>query len=137
MPSLAERIGQHPQELAELVRYFVGVIVGKDIGQAAERVLEIIDKRLGHDYHWPGNVRELTQCIRRVLVKEDYEGDLMSSGHALDGLCKKMQSGSATADQVLSDYLKHLYALHGSYETVARIAALDRRTVKKKITETA
>ena len=137
VPSLAERISQHPQELAELVRHFVGVIVGKDIGQAADRVLEVIDKRLGCDYHWPGNVRELTQCIRRVLVKEDYEGDLMSGGHALDALYKKMQSGRATADEVLGDYLKHLYTLHGSYETVARIAALDRRTVKKRIADRA
>lgn len=133
VPSLAERIGQHPQELAELVRYFVGVIVGKDIGQAADHVLEVIDKRLGRDYHWPGNVRELTQCIRRVLVKEDYEGDLMGSGYSLDELCKKMQSGCATADEVLGGYLKHLYTLHGSYETVARIASLDRRTIKKRL----
>ena len=135
MPGLAERIRQNPDELAELVRHFVQAITGKDIADIADRVLQVIDARLGRTYHWPGNVRELAQCIRRVLLKEDYEGDLMGRVSAFDAICQKMQTGSATADEVLGVYLKRLYDLHGTYEAAARAAGLDRRTVKKKITD--
>ncbi len=134
VPSLAERIGQDPAELSHLVEHFVTSIVGKDLADMPQRVLEVIDKRLGPAYHWPGNVRELTQCIRRVLLKEDYEGDRLQQNTPLETLMQKMKTGSAQADEVLSTYLKHLYALHGTYEAAARAAALDRRTVKKKIT---
>lgn len=135
VPGLAERIQQNPDELAELVGHFVTVITGKDTDDITARVLSVIDTRLGRRYPWPGNVRELTQCIRRVLLKEDYEGNLTERLSQFDALCKKMQTGNATADEVLGGYLKHLYTLHGNYEAVAQIADLDRRTVKKKITE--
>lgn len=50
-------------------------------------------------------------------------------------LCEKMKAGTATADEVLGAYLKRLYEVHGTYEATAKAAALDRRTVKKKITD--
>jgi transcriptional regulator with AAA-type ATPase domain len=135
VPSLAERIQQNPDELSHLVGHFVQTILGRDIPELTGRVLEVIEKRLGQGYHWPGNVRELAQCIRRVLLKEDYEGDRLEQADGLDALYQKMQIGSASAENVLSAYLKHLYTLHGTYEATARAAGLDRRTVKKKITE--
>lgn len=135
VPGLAERIQQHPDELAELIRHFVQSITGKEIAAISARVVEVIDTRLGRTYHWPGNVRELAQCIRRVLLKEDYEGDRLGEQDPFDALCQKMQAGAATADEILSAYLKRLYGLHGSYEAAARTAGLDRRTVKKKITD--
>ncbi len=135
VPGLAERIGQNPEELPVLVRHFVEVITGKDIPDIAERVLAVIDDRLGRTYHWPGNVRELAQCIRRVMLKENYEGDRLGSADPFEALCHKMQIGTATADEILAAYLNRLYTLHGSYEAAARVAGLDRRTVKKKITD--
>ena len=135
VPGLAERIQQNPDELAELVGHFVEVITGKDIDDITARVLSVIDTRLGRSYPWPGNVRELAQCIRRVLLKEDYEGNLMSRLSSFEALCQKMQTGTATADEVLGAYLKRLFDIHGTYEAVARVAGLDRRTVKKKVLE--
>ena len=135
VPGLAERIQQNPDELAELVRHFVAVITGKDIDDITARVLSVIDTRLGRSYPWPGNVRELAQCIRRVLLKEDYEGNLTERLSQFDALCQKMKTGSASADEVLGAYLKRLYDIHGTYEAVAGVAGLDRRTVKKKILE--
>ena len=126
VPALAERIQQNPDELSHLVSHFVRMILGKDIPDVTARVLEVIEKRLGPAYHWPGNVRELTQCIRRVLLKEDYEGDRLQQNTPLETLMQKMKTGSAQADEVLSAYLKHLYAIHGTYEAAARAAALDR-----------
>jgi len=43
--------------------------------------------------------------------------------------------GETTAQHLLQNYCKFLYERHGSYEAVARIAHLDRRTVKKYIVE--
>jgi DNA-binding NtrC family response regulator len=135
VPSLTERIRQNPDELSALVRHFVHSITGKDLTDIAGRVLDVINTRLGLKYHWPGNVRELAQCIRRVLLKEDYEGDMMHRAAPFDMLCEKMKAGTATADEVLGAYLKRLYEVHGTYEATAKAAALDRRTVKKKITD--
>jgi DNA-binding NtrC family response regulator len=137
VPGLAERIRQNPDELTELVRHFVQAIAGKNVADITDRVLEVINTRLGRTYHWPGNVRELAQCIRRVMLKEHYEGDLMNHADKFEALCQKMKSGAATADEILSAYLKQLYDIHGSYEAAARAAGLDRRTVKKKITDLA
>jgi DNA invertase Pin-like site-specific DNA recombinase len=71
------------------------------------------------------------------MLKEHYEGDLMNHADKFKALCQKMKSGAATADEILSAYLKQLYDIHGSYEAAARAAGLDRRTVKKKITDLA
>jgi len=133
VPGLAERIRQNSDELSALVRHFVQSITGKDIADITGRVLAVINTRLGPNYHWPGNVRELAQCIRSVLLKEDYEGDKMRRMEPIDALCEKMKAGTATADDVLGAYLKRLYDMHGTYEATAKAAALDRRTVKKKI----
>ncbi len=73
MPSLAQRIEENPDELTELVEHFSVLITGQDIPELSEKVLDVIQKRLGKDYPWPGNVRELAQCIRRVILKEDYQ----------------------------------------------------------------
>jgi len=135
VPSLAERIQQNSDELSHLAGHFVQTILGRDIPELTGRVLEVIEKRLGRSYHWPGNVRELAQCIRRVLLKDDYEGDRLEQTNHFDALYQKMKIGSATADEVVTDYLKRLYAIYGTYEATARAAGLDRRTVKKKISE--
>lgn len=41
--------------------------------------------------------------------------------------------GKYSAAQMLSTYFFHLYQIHKTYEKVAQITKLDRRTVKKHI----
>jgi transcriptional regulator of acetoin/glycerol metabolism len=89
----------------------------------------------GVNYSWPGNVRELAQCIRRVILKHSYEGQLPQARSRQDDLINGIQSGTLTADEVLDSYCKILYDRHGTYEQVAKMTALDRRTVKKRIQE--
>ena len=48
-------------------------------------------------------------------------------------LAKDIKAGSLSAAALLSYYCKILYELHGSYEAVARLTELDRRTVKKHV----
>jgi len=43
--------------------------------------------------------------------------------------------GEISAQRLLQNYCQSLYECHGSYEAVARITQLDRRTVKKYIVD--
>jgi sigma-54 dependent transcriptional regulator, flagellar regulatory protein len=131
MPSLYERICQDPGELELMTAHTVRRITGHEAPELAGHVIEIIRDKLGMDYQWPGNVRELEQCVRRVILRKDYTGQKSTDDqHALPA---ELQAGNLNAAELLSLYCKSLYKSHGTYEQVARITELDRRTVKKYI----
>ena len=97
-------------------------------------VKEVIDKNLGKNYHWPGNVRELAQCIRRVIIKQQYTGDTKFVSQDLTTrFLVDINSDKLAAQDILAAYCTILYQKHGTYEQAARITQLDRRTVKKHI----
>ena len=135
VPSLAERIAENADELAELVGHFATVISGRENPTLVERVLDVIDQQLGRDYPWPGNVRELAQCIRRVMLKRNYEGHRIENAGVKKQLIDGIETGSLTADELLSRYCQLLHGHFGTYEEVARKTGLDRRTVKKRVDE--
>ena len=137
VPSLAERIHQNPDELTDLVRHFCTQISDGENTELTDRVMDVITKQLGGtSYAWPGNVRELAQCIRRVILKHGYEGHIPQPHTRQDDLVSGIESGTLTADEVLDKYCKILYDRYGTYEQVAKLTALDRRTVKKRIQNT-
>ena len=85
------------------------------------------------EHGWLGNVRELEQAIRQVLIKGYYEPLILpkESHFSVDqGMCFDGM-GEASAEQCLAAYAKHLYQKHRSYEAVARILCVDRRTARK------
>jgi DNA-binding NtrC family response regulator len=134
VPSLQQRIQEHPNELDELIAYSVKRITGNTSEELVKTVAEVIDKRLGRDYHWPGNVRELEQCIRRVIIKCDYQGDTVTACQDLKTqLLSEISAGTVDAQELLATYCTILYQRYGTYEEVARKTKLDRRTVKKYI----
>ena len=49
---------------------------------------------------------------------------------------KDIEEGSLSAQEVMTSYCNMLYNKHGTYEKVAEITRLDRRTVKKYIMAT-
>jgi transcriptional regulator of acetoin/glycerol metabolism len=125
VPSLKERIEESEEELGALVRHFVEQIAGSADEGIAGRVLEVIGKRLGRGYGWPGNVRELAQCIRRVILRGDYEpwsGE--PSGASGEGL---------TAEALLRRYCRQLYERYGNYGQAAKVLGLNWRTVKRYV----
>jgi hypothetical protein len=128
MPSLRERLDDDLGELDELINHTVGRIVGQNSPSLAETVREVIDTKLGKDYHWPGNVRELEQCVRRIIIKRDYTPQHLKAAEN-EGPFET----NPTAADLLAQYCRYLYDKHASYEKVARITDLDRRTVKKYI----
>lgn len=132
VPSLQQRIREDAGELDDLLAIVVERIIGNKDMALAERMREAVISSVGLEYEWPGNVRELEQCVRRILLCGSYTGQHpreAASGNLMD----RMAAGDYDAQSLLADYCTRLYALHGTYEAVARAAGLDRRTVRKYI----
>ncbi|RJX17096.1 MAG: sigma-54-dependent Fis family transcriptional regulator [Desulforudis sp.] len=134
VPSLRERIRENPEELDDLLAHTVRRIVGKTSPELVLNTLQILKKQIPPDYPWPGNVRELEQGVRRILLKQQYEGDQILSGESKSDTFEEMLAErNLTAQQLMARYCKELYKKLGTYEAVAKQTELDRRTVKKYI----
>ncbi len=133
VPPLRQRIQEDSGELDDLLSVVISRITGNHDGTLSANVRDAIEASVGLNYAWPGNVRELEQSVRRVLLCGKYSGQRPAAQSILDQLHADLDTGSYDAQSLLSDYCKHLYAIHGTYEAVARITCLDRRTVKKYI----
>ncbi|NOQ63157.1 MAG: sigma-54-dependent Fis family transcriptional regulator [Methyloprofundus sp.] len=134
VPSLQQRIQENPDELGRLINSLLKRVTDIPAPKFAALIEKQMRRNIPEYYDWPGNVRELEQCIRRICL----------TGH-----CRLSETSRATkekngfssseaetsAQQLLQQYCRFLYERHGSYEAVARITCLDRRTVKKHIVE--
>ena len=132
VPPLRQRIQESERELPALVGHVVERTVGRADADLTGEVLEAIARDIGPHYEWPGNVRELEQCVRRVLLTGRCGRDPASALSALDG-APTSRVEERSADEVLAQHCARLYERHGSYEAVAAIVRLDRRTVKKHV----
>jgi transcriptional regulator with PAS, ATPase and Fis domain len=136
VPTLFERLQADPAELRDLLSFIVRRMIGKDSPELVDMVRDVIDSRLGRNYPWPGNVRELEQCVRRVLLKLDYDGDVITVEHDLESALKDgFEKGTISAQRLTQGYCTLLYRRYGTYEEVSRRTQLDRRTVHKYIRE--
>jgi DNA-binding NtrC family response regulator len=136
VPSLRRQIAEDHNAIKILLDHVVQKIIGGPAPELQKLVLEIIDKEIGLNYHWPGNVRELEQATRRILLTRQYRGDKPGApASRTDQLHQEIDEGAISAQGLLSSYCTILYQRHGTYEEVARITKLDRRTVKKYIVE--
>ncbi len=137
VPPLRTRIREKPSELDELLDFTIEKMTGTKSEKLTEKVKRIIDNSLGSDYQWPGNVRELEQCVRSVLLRRDYKGKQKNNGAGLS-LSEKLRKGisdqTIAVPDLISGYCALLYEKLGTYEKVARLTGLDRRTIKKHIT---
>ncbi len=132
VPTLRDRLAEAPEELAALVDTLTTRIVGAPSPELAAEVTARIDADLGPHHPWPGNVRELEQTIRRVLLTGRCAPRAAPSPASVSQ-AQPFGGGALTAREVLDRYCAQLYAQHGTYEQVARITGLDRRTVKKHV----
>jgi hypothetical protein len=136
LPSLAQRIAEDPLELDDLTAHTVTRILGRANDELAAMIAAEIRRQPGTDYAWPGNVRELEQCVRRILLNRSYSPEPL--GPDLDPanrLAREMMAGRLDAQGLLTGYCTLLYKRLGTYEAVARVTSLDRRTVKKYVLE--
>ena len=134
LPTLFQRIDEDPRELDDLLSHTVDRIIGRTSPELTRSILKSIKQQLPDDYPWPGNVRELEQCVRRIILKQQYEGDKILTGVAgINRFDELLIQGNFTAQHLLNRYCTLLYEKLGTYESVAQRTGLDRRTVKKYI----
>ena len=133
-PSLREQLADSPEELRNLVLFIAKRIAGPEEAEALAGEVELwIEGNLGGDYPWPGNVRELEQCVRNILIRNEYRAPRTPATDPRRGLVEALTAGELTADELLMRYCTLVYAQTGNYQETARRLALDRRTVKSKI----
>lgn len=89
-----------------------------------------IKKNLGVAYPWPGNVRELEQCVRNLIIRGQYKPAVSSVNTNLPSILCEL-----TADELMRRYCEALYRRFGTFQAAADFAGLDRRTIRKYITE--
>ena len=136
-PSLRDQLGGSERELSTFVQYLaVGIIGQQESETLASEATTWIKKNLGLEYAWPGNVRELEQCLRNIMIRGTYsvQGTTPSS-NSENHLFQELKECRLTADELLNIYCQNTYKKTGSYLATAKILNLDRRTVKKRISE--
>lgn len=132
VPDLSMRIAENPGELKELLAVTVQRIIGKQSERLVTKIHDYIVEYQPENYDWPGNIRELEQCARRILLNNSYAWQ-QPLHEIADPFPTRVENGEYTAQQLLREYCSKLYARLGTYEAVAKLTELDRRTVKKYI----
>ncbi len=136
VPPLRTRIKEAPAELDELLDFTIERMTGTRSEKLIQKVKRIIDRRLGKNYEWPGNVRELEQCVRSVLLRRDYKGkqkEEKETPSKIQELIEGIRNRHISVPSLVSGYCRLLYEEAKSYEKVAKLTGLDRRTIKKHI----
>lgn len=134
---LRERIREQPEELHDLVRFIVQREAIDDSDDLTHEVLKWIEQNLGHQYAWPGNIRELEQCVRNVLIRQQYHPMILDaadpSGDPLMLLRQATAGVALTAEELLRRYCTLAFKKYGSYEAAAEHLGMDRRTLRKRV----
>lgn len=133
VPPLRQRLKEEPRELGVLLRELATRLTGRDEPALARAIHEALLRSPGPDYAWPGNVRELEQAVRRVLLNGVYSGRPSPAAEAADRdpFLAAVGAGRLDAEALLAGYCARLHARLGTYEDVARLLRLDRRTVRR------
>ncbi|MCK4966960.1 sigma-54-dependent Fis family transcriptional regulator, partial [bacterium] len=128
VPPLRER----KEDIPALAQFFLkrySKKINRNIDSFSNSVMERII-----NYNWPGNIRELEQCIRNVMIRNEYRPPVQKQPSDTKlNFTEEIMSGSLTADELLTKYCTLVYSQTGSYQETARRLGLDRRTVKAKI----
>lgn len=133
IPPLQQRIAENPNELATILSFIVKKIIGKPSSEITAKITSYIHKNQPNNYSWPGNIRELEQCARRVLINNHYTWQQQYHDNDAQQVFEKRAQQEYTAQELLTTYCKALYKRHKTYEAVAKVTGLDRRTVKRYI----
>jgi DNA-binding NtrC family response regulator len=133
-PTLAEQLCESAGDLRAMIYFIAHRLAPEEADVLTGEVERWIVAHLGRDYAWPGNFRELEQCVRNVLLRNEYRplptAPPRSESEELAG---QIARGELTADQLLRRYCAIVHASSGNLMQTARQLKLDRRTVKSKL----
>jgi transcriptional regulator with AAA-type ATPase domain len=133
-PALQEQLRESVGDLRSMIHFIARRISAELADALAEEVEVWVVKHLGRNYAWPGNFRELEQCVRNVLVRNEYLPLSIPEPEApSQRLAAQFEAGAITADQLLRRYCSLVYARNRNLKQTARLLGLDRRTVRAKV----
>jgi hypothetical protein len=135
VPPLRQRLSENSRELKELLKITIRRILGNAPSEIVSSIHNTIEKSVPTDYEWPGNIRELEQCTRQIILNNRYDWQQSSPDvPPQESLAADIEKGSLNAAELMGLYCGLHYKRLGTYEAVARLTGLDRRTVKKYVT---
>lgn len=133
-PTLQEQLRESAGDLRNMIQFIARRISPEEADALTDEVQTWILQHLGRDYAWPGNFRELEQCVRNVLVRNEYRPLAIPEPNApSQRLAARIEAGSITADELLSRYCSLIYARNGNLKQTAKLLGLDHRTVRARI----
>jgi hypothetical protein len=136
VPTLRQRFAEDPGDLEIMLDTLVERLAGSQSPELVRRIHDALMRSPGTAYAWPGNVRELEQAARQILLTGAYHAQASCIADADPAsLTGAMERGALDAEQLVAAYCRHLHRRFGTYEAVAKHTNLDRRTVKKHITQ--
>jgi transcriptional regulator with AAA-type ATPase domain len=136
LPTLRQRLQEDPRELDLLIESILIRLYGDSSSARIKSLRDILVRDVGADYQWPGNVRELQQAVKRVILTGRYRGDQAlkkSEVSGADSLTSGIKDARFDKESLMAEYSAFLYERFGTYEEVARVTKLDRRTAKKYV----
>lgn len=134
-PSLYSILSDTPEDLDGMVGFIIDRIVASHERESTmSEVLSWIKKNISKDYTWPGNFRELEQCVRGILIRQNYQPRLSQSRLKGD-VWSQMEAGQLTLDQVVSFYCRHVHQFTDSIAESAKRLEVDRRTLQSRMND--
>jgi len=131
VPPLRARGG----DIRLLVRHFAEKFageLGKTVPRFSEKALEAMQ-----NYAWPGNARELENAIQRIVVMNDEQIIEVPDLPSFARFSALRTSGvNRTLAEVEADHIRNVLAnASGNKTRAAEILGIDRKTLRKKITQ--
>ena len=131
-PNLKEQIDGQKDEFEFLVDFISHRIAPDARDDLKADVMKWFESADMGAYDWPGNMRELEQCVRNIMIHNDYVPAKPTADVASDSFISQLNECSLPAEQVLSKYCAMAYQKYGSYEKAGAILQMDRRTLRAK-----
>ncbi len=128
-PTLIEQLVDRPSEFGFLVDFICRRIAPGDHEEIRDSVIKWFESSDLENYQWPGNMRELEQCVRNIIIHNQYTPP---SKTTQSNFSRAIDEVTMTSDELLSEYCAKAYRKYGSYEKAAEVLGLDRRTVRAK-----
>ncbi len=131
-PTLVEQLSDCPDEFEFLVGCACHRVAPDARDELRDDVMAWYEKADLKHYHWPGNMREIEQCVRNVMIHNEYAPAMNSMPCPSDSFPELFRDVSLSAEQLLAEYCALAYRKYGSYEKAANVLKIDRRTVRAK-----